>query len=205
MMHGIPIGIIRNGDIRQRRRGNVTSRSVTPLTTATATATRPVRGKEFNKTKDRNELCEWISKSNIGKSKVIKVGKVRREDLYRLADELMTTNLGLILEHVSSGAGRSRILTVRIASKLFFTTAFMPTTSAATATATATPAATAKPKLEPWRSSSAKEHLEGLLRDRSSWAHVVFDTDAAHGNNINNTIKSIHVDEPLFTQYPIIT
>jgi hypothetical protein len=107
MIHDIPIGIIRNGDSRQRRRGNVISRSVTPLTAAAAAAatatTRPVRGKEFNKAKDRSELCEWISKSNIGESKVFKVGKVRRKDLHILADELMSTNLSLILEHGSSG------------------------------------------------------------------------------------------------------
>jgi hypothetical protein len=97
--------------------------------------------------------------------------------------------------------GCNRILTVRIASKLFFTTAFTPTAAAA-----ATPAAAMakpEPKLEPWRNSKAKGHLEGLLRNQSSWTHIVLDTDAAHGNNINDTIKSIHVDKPLFTQYPL--
>ena len=75
----------------------------------------------------------------------------------------MATNLvAFVLEHKSSGEKLKRILTVKVVSKLFFTTAFMSSTTMTSIPATSTEIVEVT-EPEPWFNSQAKELLVKLL------------------------------------------
>ena len=174
---------------------------------------------------DKVELCQWIKSSNSGDHKDFKVGKERRFALHQLCRTLIDANPGLRLSHDAYGASRARLLKIQIDTKSL--TLIIPTdmaaristgsgagtntTKEATASATAAAAALAasgpSEKLERWENSTAKQVLSTLLRDKTSWANKIIDSDPSFGvlrsRSTNKTIGTIHVRNILFTRYPL--
>ena len=177
---------------------------------------------------DKVELCQWIKSSNSGDHKDFKVGKDRRFALHRLCRTLIDVNPDLLLTHTSYGDSRARILKIQIDTKsptLIIPTdtaahistgsgAESDTTKEATASATAAAAAAAalaasgpSEKLERWENSTAKQVLSTLLRDTTSWANTIINSDPNFGvlrsRSTNKTIGTIHGRNVLFTRYPL--
>jgi hypothetical protein len=173
---------------------------------------------------DKVELCEWIKSSNSGDHKDFKVGKDRRFALHQLCRTLIEANPGLLLSHDAYGDSRTRILKIQIDTKsptliiptdtaariLTGSEAGTNTTTAAKALATAAAALAASDpseKLERWENSTAKQVLSTLLRDKTSWANKIINSDPSFGvlrsRSTNKTIGTIHVRNKLFTRYPL--
>jgi hypothetical protein len=147
---------------------------------------------------DKVELCQWIKSSNSGDHKDFKVGRDRRFALHQLCRTLIGTNPGLLLSHVAYGDFRARMLKIQIDTKS--PTLIIPTDTAAristgsgagTNTTTEAPAsattaaalAASGPtgKLERWENSTAKQVLSTLLRDKTSWANQIINSDPSFG------------------------
>jgi len=175
---------------------------------------------------DKIELCQWIKSSNSGVNRDFKVGKQRRHALHRLCQTLIEANPGLLLTHNSYGSARARLLKIEIDTKsptLIIPTATAAristgsgattnTTTEATASVIAAAAAAAaasdpNEKLERWEKSTAKQVLSTLLRDKTSWANKIIDSDPSFGvhrsRSTSKTIETIHVRNILFKLYPI--
>ena len=98
MMYQVPISRKKVGNLSTATTIEATTTTtITTAAVATVATVRPHKGITFNKHKDSNELCECVNKSNRGNIKIFKVGKDSRENLHRVADELMATNLVLVL------------------------------------------------------------------------------------------------------------
>ncbi len=75
------------------------------------------------------------------------------------------------------------------------------------AAAAAAAASDPNEKLERWEKSTAKQVLSTLLRDKTSWANKIIDSDPSFGvhrsRSTSKTIETIHVRNILFKLYPI--
>jgi hypothetical protein len=82
-------------------------------------------------------------------------------------------------------------------------------TTEATASATAAAAGGPSEKLERWENSTAKQVLSTLLRDKTSWANHIINSDPSFGvlrsQSASKTFETIHVRNIMFTPYPLKT
>jgi hypothetical protein len=74
--------------------------------------------KSANMEADGVELKEWIATASVGDRKDFRVGRERRFRLHNLCDALQQQKPGLLLTHSSSGAARSRIMSIQLVSTL---------------------------------------------------------------------------------------
>jgi len=92
-----------------RPAGNV-SIGLTPTPVASSS-------KSANMEADAVELKEWIATASVGDRKDFRVGRERRFRLHNLCDALQQQQPGLLLTHGSSGAAKSRIMSIQLVSK----------------------------------------------------------------------------------------